>query len=153
MSSLIHVRLNTHPYRTTPTQKQFTRWVQAALSAVNIRAKEIHIHIVSEKESARLNKFYRKKTGPTNILSFHYNTLPGIPNDSLGDLIICNNLVKKEARAQQKKLIAHWAHLTIHGVLHLLGYDHVQLRDAKKMEALEIVIMGRVGYANPYLGL
>ncbi len=134
----------------TPSKKQFQQWAQAALLPDN-KATELTICIVNAIESANLNQKYRKKKGPTNVLSFSYDDafIDG-EIDSLGDLALCAELVESEAHNQGKETLAHWAHLTVHGVLHLQGYDHVRLSDAKVMEQLEVCILHELGFPNPY---
>lgn len=133
-----------------PSRYHFQKWVNAALN--NHRKKaEVAITIVDVKESARLNSTYRHKAGPTNILSFPFETPKGISLSLLGDLIICAPIIKKEAKEQDKILIAHWAHMVIHGCLHLLGYDHIKNRDAKIMESLEVTLLKELGFEDPYL--
>ncbi len=134
-----------------PPTAQFQQWVDAALSDYDNRA-EVVIRIVDAAESARLNELYRHKSGPTNILSFTCE-LPEeieIEIDLLGDLVICAEVLEQEAAQQNKKRDDHWAHIVIHGVLHLLGYDHVQEQDAVQMEAKEILILEKLNINNPY---
>lgn len=137
-----------------PTQKNFQRWVNQTLKIIPKKipccVHEICIVIIDRKTSAKLNKTYRHKKGSTNVLSFPYEKMPGIQSTSLGDLAICADIVAIEAKAQHKKLISHWAHLTVHGVLHLSGYDHVKDRDAVVMEQWEIEILEKLGIKNPY---
>jgi probable rRNA maturation factor len=136
-----------------PTLKQFRTWLKAALhsQAKKIQHAEVNIRIVDENESANLNKMYRHKIGPTNILAFSYNPPPETQIDLLGDLVVCAPIVLKEAKDQHKNIEAHWTHLIIHGCLHLLGYDHVQTQEADIMEALEIQILQKLGLDNPYI--
>lgn len=133
-----------------PTSTLFETWVNAVATEIPVTKKEVCITLVDEAESAALNNQYRQKNYPTNVLSFHYDDIPGFTSDALGDLIICPAVVKKEAETQQKPLLSHFAHMTIHGTLHLLGYDHVNESDAEKMEALEIKIMEKLRFENPY---
>lgn len=133
-----------------PSRRSFLYWIQTTLQQQKIKQAEITLRIVTKKESAYLNATYRHKTGPTNILSFPFAAPPGISSDLLGDLVICASLVAKEAREQDKPVRAHWAHLTIHGVLHLLGYDHIKNKDAEIMEKLEIKLLKKLGFADPY---
>ena len=133
-----------------PELQQFQQWVDAALSGREADA-EIVIRLVDEQESGELNQQYRHKPGPTNILSFPFEAPPGIPLDLLGDLVICAPLIVQEAVQQNKVAEHHWAHITVHGVLHLLGYDHIEDPDAEQMEALEIDILKKLNIANPYL--
>lgn len=136
-------------YKKIPSRYYFRRWINSVL-ATQQKNTEITIRIVNEKESAALNQDYRHKSGSTNILSFPFEAPPGIPIVYLGDLIICAPLVAKEAKQQNKLLLAHWAHLVIHGILHLLGYDHAHEKEAVKMENIEIVLLQKLGYPNPY---
>ncbi len=130
-----------------PAAGLFECWVAAA--GVGPEA-ELSIRIVDEAESADLNHTYRHKSGPTNVLSFPCEVPDGVPLDLLGDLVICAPVVAREAQAQGKASEAHWAHMVIHGVLHLRGYDHIDTAEAERMEALEIDILSRLGYPNPY---
>ena len=133
-----------------PKEATFQQWIDAVTTQIPTAHTDMCITLIDEDESALLNEQYRQKKGPTNVLSFNYEKMPGIVADSLGDLAICSTIVKTEAQAQQKSLESHWAHMTIHGTLHLLGYDHIQDDEAEKMEALEIKIMEGLGFGNPY---
>jgi probable rRNA maturation factor len=133
----------------TPSKKQFQAWVQASLLNSG-KTNEVTIRIVNSTESATLNKKFRHKTGPTNVLSFAYLPIPGEDQVSLGDIVICAELVKQEAEAEHKTLVAHWAHLTVHGVLHLQGYDHIEPQAAQAMEQLEAKILKNLGFTDPY---
>lgn len=108
------------------------------------------VRIVDETQSAELNQQYRKKTGPTNVLSFPFETPPEIPDDHLGDLVICAPVIVAEAKEQEKREADHWAHMLVHGVLHLQGYDHLTETEAEEMEALEIQLLSRLDITNPY---
>jgi probable rRNA maturation factor len=140
------------PSRGLPAAEQIERWVQAALDAARYEAEEaeLTIRIVSEAESAELNQAYRHKAGPTNVLSFPFEQIPELPLPLLGDLVICAPVVAREAEEQGKPLEAHWAHMVVHGSLHLLGYDHIEEAEAEAMETLEIAILSDLGYDNPY---
>ncbi len=140
-----------------PQEQDFQHWTEAALKAIATEgsqpvsdSSELSIKLVGEAESASLNKNFRQKDGPTNILSFPYAEIHGSNIELLGDIAICAPLVKKEAAEQNKKEEAHWAHLTIHGVLHLNGFDHEHPGEAEAMESLEIRILDSMGFANPY---
>jgi probable rRNA maturation factor len=113
---------------------------------------ELGVRVVGSAESRRLNARYRGKDKPTNVLSFPPAPLPDRAADSrpLGDLVICAQVVLSEAREQRKPLQAHWAHLVVHGALHLIGYDHEREAEAKRMERREIAVLRRLGFANPY---
>lgn len=134
----------------TPSLKQLREWSEFALKQQKIRRAELCIRIVDEKESARLNKKYRLKSGPTNILSFPANLPADLAIPLLGDLVICAAVVNREATEQGKARAAHWAHMVIHGSLHLLGFDHIKNKEATKMEAQEVNILRKLGFNNPY---
>ena len=132
-----------------PTHRQCLDWFRAALPP-EIKETEVTLKIVDTEEGASLNRQYREKSGPTNVLSFPYR-VPGQPDGLLlGDLVICAPLVKQEAEAQHKTLEAHWAHLVVHGALHLQGYDHIEKREAELMEGLEVSILQKLGFPSPY---
>ena len=126
-----------------PTTLQFRRWTLATLNVDT----EITIRIVSKQEGCHLNNTFRGKDYATNVLTFPLTETPHL----MGDIVICAPVVMAEAAAQNKSLEAHFAHLTVHGVLHLLGYDHEIEAQAELMESLEITILQKLGYANPYL--
>ena len=134
-----------------PAATSFRRWVEAALRGAKRRkAAELAIRIVGADEGRALNRDYRGKDYATNVLSFPVELPPGVALPLIGDLAICAPVVQREAAEQGKAERDHWAHLTIHGVLHLLGYDHVDERDATIMEALETRILASLGIADPY---
>ena len=132
-----------------PSKSQFEYW---ALTTMEFAKKnistEITIRIVTANESKKLNNYYRNKNKPTNVLSFPFIAHPGVKINYLGDIVICAAVVRSEAKTQKKTFIAHWAHMTTHGVLHLLGYDHIKNKDADEMENLENMIMKNLGYCN-----
>ena len=134
----------------TPTAAEIKTWVKSTLKDFR-KNSELTVRIVDKKEATELNERWRKATGPTNVLSFPYNDTDGPVPDLLGDIVICAAVVKAEAVRQKKDLNAHWAHMVVHGTLHLLGFDHVVKRDAEKMEATEISILDRLGFSNPYV--
>jgi probable rRNA maturation factor len=131
-----------------PTPKDFESWIAAALAGRD--DAELTVRVVGRDESRDLNARYRDKDAPTNVLSFPADLPPGVELPLLGDIVICAPLVEREARAQGKAIRAHWAHLTVHGLLHLLGYDHQEEAEAAAMEALETRILAGLGYADPY---
>ena len=133
-----------------PDQEQIQQWVDAALEGFN-QDTEIVVRIVDEQESAELNEQYRLKPGPTNILSFPVEVPEGIELNLLGDLVVCAPVLEKEALEQHKALIDHWAHIIVHGVLHLLGYDHIDDDEAELMESKEITILNTLNIKNPYI--
>ena len=131
-----------------PTERQFEHWVKAVLPANE--SAEVLIRLVDKEESQQLNARYRNLDKATNVLSFPADLPPEIDLPLLGDIIICGPLVEAEAAAQGKTTESHWAHLTIHGLLHLLGYDHQEEAQARAMESRETTILGQVGYPDPY---
>ena len=132
-----------------PDDPDICSWAEAAYLGDDSEA-EVTVRIVDEAESAELNQTYRHKVGPTNVLSFPFDAPPGIDLPLLGDLVICAPVVEREAREQHKATQAHWAHMVVHGSLHLQGYDHIETQQAEQMEALEIDILARLGFSNPY---
>ena len=133
-----------------PTAELFQQWVNAALTTVTEKEFELTIRLVNAQESQQLNKQYRQKDKPTNVLSFPFEVPEGIELNLLGDLIICSEVVEEESKQQKKALFDHWAHMVIHGCLHLLGYDHINDTDANEMEALEIIILATLAINDPY---
>lgn len=134
-----------------PSAASFKRWAAAACENRILKA-DLAIRLVDSKEGLSLNRHYRGKDCPTNVLSFPAELPAGVdlPIPLLGDLVICAPVVAREAAEQGKPLNAHYAHLTVHGVLHLLGLDHDDAREAEAMELLERSILADLGYANPY---
>ncbi len=133
----------------TPGREDFERWVAAALSGRRDEA-ELAIRLVDEAEGQQLNRDYRGRDYATNVLSFPADLPVGVELPILGDLVICAPVVAREAVAQGKAEPAHWAHLTVHGVLHLLGLDHQTSVDAEAMEAEERAVLARLGFPDPY---
>lgn len=133
-----------------PSLALFQRWADAALTAVTDKTFELTIRLVNVEESQQLNSQYRQKDKPTNVLSFPFEVPDGIELNLLGDLVVCVQVVEQEAKEQNKALFDHWAHMIIHGCLHLLGYDHINDDDAEEMEALEIKVLAELAISNPY---
>jgi len=131
-----------------PAAEQVRQWLKAALQADYARLEQT-IRIVDESESRALNQQFRGRDSATNVLAFPADS-DLLDYDCLGDLVICAPLVAAEAKAQGKTEDAHWAHLVIHGMLHLQGYDHQTATQAARMEALEVEILDTLGYTNPY---
>ncbi|MCK5120641.1 MAG: rRNA maturation RNase YbeY [Methylococcales bacterium] len=132
-----------------PSQDQFQYWVDSVLKD-DSQDSEIVIRVVDEDEMTQFNEQYRNKTGSTNILSFPFDAPDAVESDLLGDLLVCAAVVEREAQQQDKILEHHWAHMIVHGVLHLLGYDHINDQDAEEMEALEVKILKTIKINNPY---
>ena len=143
------------PRAGVPAAVSFRKWVAAALKG-RIREADLAIRLVDAQEGRALNHHYRGKDYATNVLSFPAELPEGLPKGVklplLGDLVICAPVVAREAREQDKALSAHYAHLTVHGVLHLLGWDHEDDREAEAMEQLEREILASLGVADPYAG-
>ena len=135
--------------KTLPHPAQFRDWIGNTLDDKYDNV-ELTIRIVDVEEMTILNETYRKKTGPTNVLSFPSEIDESFDINLLGDIIICAPVVQKEAEEANIDLIAHWAHMVVHGTLHLLGYDHINSDDADAMEALETNILTNLGYPAPY---
>lgn len=132
-----------------PDEDSIRRWVDAAIRDER-KSAELSVRIVENDESQALNEQYRDANGPTNVLSFPFEAQIPKPIDLIGDLVICAPVVATEAKQQHKDLEAHWAHMTVHGVLHLLGYTHNNDQDALIMESLETEILQGLGYPPPY---
>lgn len=133
-----------------PKNGELLKWLSETLSFENHSDTEITIRFVSENESAELNQQYRHKKGSTNILSFPFESPAEIELELLGDLVICSDVVKQQAKEQNKEELTHWAHMVVHGTLHLLGYDHLTEAEANIMEEKEIKILSQLGYTDPY---
>ena len=131
-----------------PSISQLQTWVDLALR--DNAPAQVSIRIVNEDESQSLNNTYRGKDKPTNVLSFPMDVPEQLNIPMLGDLVICAPVVEREARQQHKTSTEHWAHMVIHGMLHLQGYDHVSDEQAAEMESLEIKLLQQLGFANPY---
>ncbi|WP_299490874.1 rRNA maturation RNase YbeY [uncultured Shewanella sp.] len=132
-----------------PSETDLSLWVSTVLKG-RMNEAEITIRIVDNEESQQLNSDYRGKDKPTNVLSFPFEAPAEIELPLLGDLIICAPVVSKEAQAQNKTLQAHWAHMVVHGTLHLLGYDHIDNNEAEEMESIETQIITQLGFEPPY---
>lgn len=133
-----------------PTLEQIEQWATAAVQPESDNV-EMTVRIVDEAESQTLNRTYRAKDRPTNVLSFPFECPTEVSLPLLGDLVICRQVVEYEAAEQEKPLMAHWAHMVVHGSLHLLGYDHIDDTEAEEMESLETKIMQGLGFVDPYL--
>jgi len=137
-----------------PTADDIAIWVNRAIDAVgNSSNMEVSVRVVGADEMQQLNSEFRDQNKPTNVLSFPAGDLTGLPDEAerpLGDIVVCAAVVAAEAEQQEKTQSDHWAHMIVHGTLHLLGFDHENDSDAAAMESLEILIMGNYGVANPY---
>ena len=150
MSIELDLQLAVENEQGLPTEQDIQLWLDKTIPQFQ-KSAELTIRIVDTEESHQLNHEYRGKDKPTNVLSFPFEAPPGIELDLLGDLIICRQVVEKEAEEQNKPLLAHWAHMVVHGSLHLLGYDHIEDDEAEEMESLETEIMQAMGYEDPYI--
>ncbi len=133
-----------------PALAELERWIGAALRSQKLEDAEVSLYIVDEDESQQLNSQYRSKDYPTNVLSFPADIPEEVGVPLLGDLVVCAPVVEREAQEQGKTLAAHWAHMLVHGSLHLLGFDHIDDTEADEMEALETAIITGLGYPAPY---
>jgi probable rRNA maturation factor len=136
--------------RQVPATEHVSLWANAAFSSVAGKDAAVTIRIVDCEEGAELNHKYRNREGATNVLSFAYADSPFSAPDLLGDIVICAPIVQKEALEQKKSLDAHWAHMVVHGILHLCGYDHIDEKEAGAMEHLEAKILCQLGFPKPY---
>jgi len=136
-----------------PGNRDILGWVESTLNNIECgdSSVSLSVRVVDENEIADLNQRYRTKAGPTNVLSFPFEDPPGVESDELGDIIICAPVVQREAEEQGKSETAHWAHMVVHGVLHLCGYDHVNDADAEVMENTETKILTGLGFPAPYI--
>lgn len=133
-----------------PTADEFMFWAVAALENIDTEL-ELSIRIVDEAEATQLNEKWRDMEGATNVLSFPTEITEEIQPRPLGDVVICAPIIAREAIEQEKPIADHWAHMVIHGTLHLLGYDHIETLEMKKMESLEIKLLNQLNINNPYI--
>ncbi len=133
-----------------PDDESFRRWAALALIKKQTTPPSVVIRIIDEDESRRFNSEYRQRDYPTNVLSFPFEAPEFVEEHHLGDLLICAQVVNREAREQHKSFPAHWAHMVIHGMLHLQGYDHISEAQAMQMESLEIELLKQLDIVNPY---
>jgi probable rRNA maturation factor len=132
-----------------PSRRVLARWASAALGARGL-GRELALKLVSQPQMRALNRQFRGKDQPTNVLAFPANPAREVDPQPLGDVVICPAVLRREAHQQGKTLQAHWAHLVVHGTLHLAGFDHEVPRDAQRMERREIAVLRSLGFENPY---
>ena len=149
-SIFVDLQIATENIEGLPTEEQIVQWATAVVQPEEDEV-EMTVRIVDEAESHKLNLTYRGKDRPTNVLSFPFECPDEVELPLLGDLVICRQVVEREAAEQEKPLMAHWAHMVVHGSLHLLGYDHIEDDEAEEMESLETQIMQGLGFDDPYL--
>ncbi|MFQ5993934.1 MAG: rRNA maturation RNase YbeY [Acidiferrobacterales bacterium] len=133
-----------------PGKATITEWTRAALEGDAREQIEIGVRVVDEAEIANLNKRFRGKSGPTNVLAFSFENTPAIATDFLGDIVICAPIVQREAQEQGKPELAHWAHMVVHAIMHLRGHDHNAPEEAQAMESIEGCVLTKLGFADPY---
>lgn len=136
--------------KTLPHPSQFREWISESLSGKVEGNVELTIRVVDKEEITELNHKYRKKNKATNVLAFPSEINKDINFFNLGDIVICAPVIEEEAKKADKELLAHWAHIVVHGALHIVGFDHQTDKQAKKMEALETKILGKLGFPPPY---
>jgi probable rRNA maturation factor len=152
MSYRIDVEVNSSSTQ-IPSIENIELWISTALQSDELNQAEVSVYIVDEAESQELNTQYRGKDKPTNVLSFPADIPDEVGVPLLGDLVICAPVVEREAQEQGKTLAAHWAHMLVHGTLHLLGYDHIEDDEAEVMEALETRLITQLNFPAPYAEL
>lgn len=133
-----------------PSEADVVRWASAVLEQQQVGDQEVTVRFVGEDESSQLNGDYRGKHYPTNVLSFPFECPPGIELNLLGDLVVCVPVIHQEAEQQKKSVSDHYTHMIVHGLLHLMGFDHIEEAEAQEMESLEIAILSRLGIDDPY---
>jgi probable rRNA maturation factor len=149
---LVQLQMQRRVNAWSPSRRELALWASTAAGR-RAAGRELGLRVVGASESRRLNAHFRGRDQPTNVLSFPPPRLPRAAagaSQPLGDLVICARVLRAEARAQDKTLRAHWAHLIVHGTLHLVGYDHERDADAQRMERREVAVLRRLGFANPY---
>ena len=138
---------------TVPSDKKILSWIEFSLLYMNSPGSFFNIQIVNENEMLKLCNQFKNKNEPTNILSFSLDNQIELPYEYanfIGDLAICPPIIKEEANIQEKKIEHHWCHILIHGILHLLGYDHIDKQDSIIMETIEVLVLNELGINNPY---
>lgn len=150
MKAVIDLQVACEPKQPLPSLDDIQKWADLAVCVQHDSEQEITVRMVEAYESQQLNGQYRDRHKPTNVLSFPFECPPHVELPVLGDLVICPEVVEAEAKEQDKALAHHYAHLIIHGVLHLLGYDHIDPVQADEMESLETRLLAKIGIDDPY---
>ena len=151
MTDLVDIQLVDSSAK-TPDAQQIRGWVSAVFTTLERLPLALTVRVVGEEEMVKLNQRYRGRNQPTNVLSFPIEPLPKMCTDLLGDIVVCGPVVNREAVIQHKPPMEHWAHMVVHGMLHLFGYDHESDQEATAMETLEKSVLEGLGYSNPYQG-
>ena len=151
MTDLVDIQLADSSAK-TPNAQHIRGWVAAVFTILERSPLALTVRVIGEEEMAKLNRRYRGRNQSTNVLSFPIEPLPGMRTDLLGDIIVCGPVVDREAAIQHKSPMGHWAHMVVHGLLHLFGYNHESDQDAMVMEALEKSVLEELGYSDPYQG-
>ena len=151
MTDLVDIQLADGSAK-SPDAQQIRGWVAAVFTTLERAPLALTVRIVGEEEMAKLNRRYRGRNQPTNVLSFPIEPLPGMCTDLLGDIVVCGPVVDREAAIQNKPPMGHWAHMVVHGMLHLFGYDHESDQEAMAMETLEKSVLKGLGFSDPYQG-
>lgn len=151
MTNLVDIQLANRSTK-TPDVQQIRGWVAAVFTTLERSPLALTVRVVGEEEMAKLNRRHRGQNQPTNVLSFPIEPLPGMSTNLLGDIVVCGPVVDREAAIQHKPPMGHWAHMVVHGMLHLFGYDHESDQEAMVMETLEKSVLEGLGYSDPYEG-
>jgi probable rRNA maturation factor len=151
VTDLVDIQLADSSAR-TPDAQRIRGWVAAVFTTLGRSPLALTVRVIDEEEMAKLNRRYRGRNQSTNVLSFPIGPLPGMHTDLLGDIVVCGPVVDREAAIQHKSPMGHWAHMVVHGLLHLFGYNHESDQDAIVMEALEKSVLEGLGYSDPYQG-
>ena len=149
MTGLVDIQLADGSAK-TPDAQQIRSWVAAVFTTLERSPLALTVRVVGEEEMTKLNQRYRGQNQPTNVLSFPIEPLPGMCTGLLGDIVVCGPVVDREAAIQHKPPMGHWAHMVVHGLLHLFGYDHESNQEAMAMETLEKSVLRGLGYPDPY---
>ena len=151
MTDLVDIQLADNSVK-APDAQHIRGWVAAVFTTLERPPLALTVRVVGEEEMTKLNHRHRGRNQPTNVLSFPIEPLPGMCTDLLGDIVVCGPVVDRDAEIQHKLPIGHWAHMVVHGMLHLFGYDHDSDQEATAMETLEKSVLEELGFSDPYQG-